>query len=128
MFRLVQRRRIYFTISIAVILLGVAAMVVSYLQIGTPFRIGVDFQSGTRFEVQFEEPVTEDQIREVFVDFGIANPAVTSLQGQDLENAWQIRSEFLSPEESETLERAAIDEYSKSIAFVRRFIGNARDP
>lgn len=106
MFQLVQRRRIYFTFSAIVIGLGIIAMIVSYVQIGTPFRIGVDFQSGTRFEVQFQEPVTEDGIREVFNDSGITNPAITSLQGEALENAWQIRTEFMSPEEADEIEQA----------------------
>lgn len=106
MFQLVQRRRIYFILSAIVIGLGLVAMIVSYVRIGTPFRIGVDFQSGTRFEVQFLEPVTEDGIREVFNEFGIVNPAVTSLQGESLENAWQIRTEFMSPEEADAIERA----------------------
>lgn len=106
MFNLVQRRRIYFIFSGIIISLGIVAMIISTIRIGTPFRIGVDFQSGTRFELQFEEPVTEDEVREVFNDFGVANPAVTSLQGENLENAWQIRSEFMTPEEATAIQQA----------------------
>ena len=110
MFNLVQRRRYYFIFSGIIISLGIAAMIISTIQIGTPFRIGVDFQSGTRFELQFEEPVTEDEIREVFNEFGVSNPAVTSLQGENLENAWQIRSEFMSPEEATAIQEALSQE------------------
>jgi preprotein translocase SecF subunit len=106
MFQLVQRRRYYFVFSGLLISLGILAMIVSTIRTGSPFRVGVDFQSGTRFEVQFSEPVTENEIRGVFNEFGVSNPAVTSLQGENLENAWQIRAEFLSPEEANAVQEA----------------------
>lgn len=97
MFNFVQRRRYYFIFSAVVLSIGIVAMIISTVQTGLPFLIGVDFQSGTRFEVQFTEPVNETEIRDVFNDFGVANPSVTSLAGEELENAWQIRSEELTP-------------------------------
>ena len=81
-------------------------MIISTVRTGLPFLIGVDFQSGTRFEVQFMEAVNENEIREVFNDFGVANPSVTSLAGENLENAWQIRSESLTPEETNDIQAA----------------------
>jgi preprotein translocase subunit SecF len=80
----VQHRRIYFLISGVLISVGVIAMIVSTILTGSPFQIGVDFQSGTRFEIQFTESVTEDEIRAVYNASGVANPAVTSLQGEGL--------------------------------------------
>lgn len=106
MFRFVQRRRYYFIFSGIVLSLGVLAMVISMIQTGSPFLVGVDFQSGTRFEVQFTEPVNETEIREVFNDFGVANPSVTSLAGEGLENAWQIRSEAMTPAETADIQEA----------------------
>jgi len=70
---------------------------------GSIFQLGVDFRSGTRYEVQFTDPVTEDQIREVFTDAGVNNPSVIALRGEDLQNAWQIRAEFATPEESQAI-------------------------
>jgi preprotein translocase SecF subunit len=102
----VQHRRIYFLISGILIGVGVSAMIISTIVTGSPFQIGVDFQSGTRFEIQFAESATEDQIRAVFNDFGVANPAVTSLQGEGLENAWQVRTAALSTDEVNALEAA----------------------
>ena len=102
----VQHRRVYFLISGSIIGVGLIAMIISTIRTGFPFQIGVDFQSGTRFEVQFLEPVTEDEIRAVFNDFGIANPAVTSLQGKGLENAWQVRTEALSPDDVNAIQTA----------------------
>lgn len=106
MFNFVQRRRYYFIFSAIVIGAGILAMVISTIQTGSPFLVGVDFQSGTRFEIQFTEPVNENAIREVFNDFGVANPSVTSLAGEGLENAWQIRSEEMTPAETSALQDA----------------------
>lgn len=109
MFRIVQRRRIYFILSAVLVGLGLLAMIISTVVSGRPFQVGVDFRSGTRLEVQFQEPVSENDIRAVFSDFGIVNPAVTSLQGEGLENAWQIRTEFLSTETAGQLQAALND-------------------
>jgi preprotein translocase SecF subunit len=106
MFTFVQRRQYFFLLSGILIGIGLVAMVISTIQHGTPFLIGVDFQSGTRFEVQFAEPADETAIREVFNDFGVTNPSVTSLVGEDLENAWQIRTEALTPAETDAIQAA----------------------
>lgn len=104
MYNLVERRKIYFIISGIVISLGILAMVYSLLTTGAPFRLGVDFRGGTRFEVQFSEPVTEAQIEDVFAEFGVTSPAVVALRGENLQNAWQIRTEFKSPEAAQAIE------------------------
>lgn len=103
MFNIVQRRRLYFIISVLLIGLGILAMVVSVIRTGAPFNIGVDFRSGTRFEVRFEEAASEEEIRAVFNEFGINNPSVIAIRGTGFENAWQIRSEFVAQETTELI-------------------------
>jgi preprotein translocase SecF subunit len=106
MFKIIQRRKTYFLISAILIGLGLAAMVASIITTGAPFQVGVDFRSGTRFEVIFLEPVSENEIREVFNDFGYNNPAVTSFEGENFQNAWQIRTEFIGLAEAQEIEDA----------------------
>jgi preprotein translocase SecF subunit len=103
MFQFVQRRRLYFLISALLVGAGIIAMIVSTALTGSPFRVSVDFESGTRFEIQFSEPVREEELRALFARFGVVNPTVTSLQGEGLENAWQIRGQFLEPEQSRAI-------------------------
>ncbi|MFN2136400.1 MAG: protein translocase subunit SecF [Candidatus Promineifilaceae bacterium] len=103
LFSLVEHRRKYYIFSGVLIGLGIAAMIYSLVTTGSIFQLGVDFRSGTRYEVQFTEPVTEDAIREIFVNAGVHNPAVIALRGEDLQNAWQIRAEFATPEESQAI-------------------------
>ena len=108
-YHIIENRRRYFVISGILIALGLLAMLISLTLTGAPFRVGVDFRSGTRFEVQFDEPMSENDIRAAFARFGITSPSVIALRGEGLENAWQIRSEFVSPETSQAI-LAALNE------------------
>ncbi len=103
MFNLVQGRRNYFIFSGILIGLGIAAMIYSLITTGAVFPLGVDFRGGTRFELQFTQPVTESQIEDVFAGFDISNISVIALRGEGLENAWQIRSSFVTPEEGQAV-------------------------
>lgn len=110
MFNLVQRRKSYFIFSSILIFLGIAAMVYSLVTTGAPFQMGVDFRGGSRFELQFTEPVTEPQIEAVFAEVGISNPTVIALRAEGLTNAWQVRTEFVTPEEAQAIENRLASE------------------
>jgi len=103
LFTLVENRRRYYLFSAVLIFLGIAAMIYAVVTTGSVYRMGVDFRSGTRFEVQFTEAVDEQELRTVFVDAGISNPSIIALRGEDLMNAWQVRSEFVSPETAQKI-------------------------
>jgi len=128
-YHIIENRRRYFIISGILISLGVIAMIISLALTGSPFRVGVDFRSGTRFEIQFEEPVSENDIRAVFGTFGITSPSVIALRGEGLENAWQIRGEFVSPETSQAIldalnEVAPLRKDTSQVTSVSATIGN----
>lgn len=109
MFNLVQGRRTYFLFSALVISVGFAVMIYSLITNGSVFPLGVDFRGGTRFELQFTEPVQEEDIEAVFNDFGIGNVSVIALEGEQLQNAWQIRTETVTPETAQAIEAALSD-------------------
>jgi preprotein translocase SecF subunit len=67
MFDIVGKRRWFLWISGVLILLGIAAMVVSSIRFGTPVRLSIDFTGGTLLELQFEQDVMPGEVREVFV-------------------------------------------------------------
>lgn len=115
LFTIVENRRKYYIFSAILISLGILAMIYAYVTTGSIFRIGVDFRSGTRFEVQFTETVTEQELREHFNDAGISNPSIIALRGEDLENAWQIRSEFVSAEAAQAIVNAMEDDLAPMV-------------
>lgn len=104
LFNLVEKRKTYFIISGTIIGLGILAMIYSYITTGSPFLLGVDFRGGARFEIQFTEPVSEADVEQVFVDAGVTNPSIIALRGEDLQNAWQIRTEPVTPDEVQAIE------------------------
>ncbi|MCS6772932.1 MAG: protein translocase subunit SecF [Anaerolineae bacterium] len=106
-FRIVENRRYYFLLSLFLILPGVVAMIYNTftLPTRTPWRLGVDFLPGNRFELRFLQPISEDQIRQTFQQFGIANPAVTRL-GDPAENTWQVRTTFIEGERAQEIRNA----------------------
>lgn len=130
MFNLVQGRRNYFILSGILIGLGIAAMIYSLVTTGAVFPLGVDFRGGTRFELQFTQPATESQIETVFENAGISNISVIALRGESLENAWQIRSSFVTPEEGQAvlnaleLEVAPLLPDTTSVQSVSPSVGN----
>lgn len=103
MFNLVEGRRKYFIFSAILIGLGIAAMVYSLVTTGALFPLGVDFRGGTRFELQFSQPVSEARIEAVFAQYEMGNISVIALRGEGLENAWQIRSSFVSPQQAQAI-------------------------
>lgn len=128
-YHIIENRRRYFLFSAILLTLGLAAMIVSVALTGSPFRVGVDFRSGTRFEVQFQTPVEENEIREVFARYGITSPAVIALRGEGLENAWQIRGEFVAPEVAQSIlaslnEVAPLVENTAQVTSVSAAVGN----
>ncbi len=128
-YHIIENRRRYFIFSGIMLAIGLIAMIASLATTGSPFRVGVDFRSGTRFEIQFTEPMDENAIRDVFAQFGITSPSIIALRGEGLENAWQIRSEFVSPETAQAIldamnEAAPLQRDASQFTSVSAAIGN----
>jgi preprotein translocase subunit SecF len=78
MFKIIQRRYLYFSISAMVIIPGIIAMIISTVQFGTPWRLSIDFTGGTFMELRFDKPVEPGVVRQVFVSNGFGDTAVTT--------------------------------------------------
>jgi preprotein translocase SecF subunit len=106
MFRLVERRRIFFTISGLILILGIATFIYSTSTTGSPLQLGVDFTGGAVFDLQFEDGVSETELRDFFAEIGAQEVVVQKLvpleQAADAEAAafpdnsrWSVRTEEL---------------------------------
>jgi preprotein translocase SecF subunit len=98
MFNIVEKRRWYFFFSAILITLSIAAMIVSTSQFGQPMRLGIDFTGGSIFVVQFDQAVSESDIRSVFVDYGLESAIVQPL-GAPEEHTWQVRTREVTADE-----------------------------
>jgi preprotein translocase SecF subunit len=119
-FNLVQKRRWYFLISTLVIIPGIVAMIYSTIEYGTPVRLGVDFESGSKFVLKLQGDASENAIRDIFERNGLNNPTVTHL-GAVTENTWQVRTKFVAADTAEIIltelaqEIAPVDKTASSV-------------
>ena len=97
MLNIVEKRKLYYLLSLIVIVPGLIAMIYSTVTFGTPVRLSVDFTGGSLFGLQFNGPTTEDAIRGVLAQFGEGNATVQRL-GRPEENSWQVRASFMEAE------------------------------
>ncbi len=120
MYKIVQGRRWYYLFSTMLIAVGIAAMIYSTIEYGTPVRLGVDFESGSRFVIRLEAAASENEIRDAFEEYGFNNPNVTRL-GDPEDNTWQVRTKFVEADTAEAIiaqlseEVAAVDKASSSV-------------
>lgn len=110
MFRLVERRWIYFTISGIILSIGMVTLAYSAATTGSPLQLGIDFTGGTIYELQFEDAVGEQQIRDIFNTAGFdqlvvqeLNPLDSNLTGGDEVypdgSRWSVRTEEAEDED-----------------------------
>lgn len=98
MFNIVEKRRWYFLFSAILIGLSIAAMVSSAVKFGQPMRLGIDFTGGSIFVFKFDKAVDEDDLRAIFVDFGMEGVIVQRL-GAPEEHTWQVRTREVTANE-----------------------------
>ncbi|MBN1876589.1 MAG: protein translocase subunit SecF [Anaerolineae bacterium] len=120
MINFVQKRKLFFTIAGALVVLSVIALGVSAILFdGQALRVSIDFSGGTLFVLQFKEAVTEDSIREVFVENGHAGPIIQQLGGGE-ENMWQVRTGFADTDEV----RVILDALDENAGAIDRTLSN----
>lgn len=84
---------LWFGISLALIIPGIIAMIISTVQFGTPVRLGLDFTGGSMVQLKFDKPVTMDQMRQVMDSQHLEGQVQTA---QD--NVVMIRTKPLDPQ------------------------------
>jgi len=129
MFDIIGKRYWYFLLSALLIVPGLIAMVYSTLTYGTPVRLSIDFTGGSLMVIKFQQPTTEDAIRDVFRSYGFTNPIVQHL-GRPEDNTWQIRMGFVAIETADKIKASLadqigpIDEASSTFSTVGPAVGH----
>jgi preprotein translocase SecF subunit len=129
MFNIIGKRYWYFLISALLIVPGLIAMVYSTITYGAPVRMSIDFTGGSLMVIKFEQPATEDAIRNVFISYGFTNPVVQHL-GKPEDNTWQVRIGFADVATVDKIKASLaeqvgpIDEASSSFSTVGPTVGH----
>jgi preprotein translocase SecF subunit len=108
MFRLVQRRRLWFLISSLAILPGILFMIWHMITVGTPLPLSIDYTGGTQWEIRFAEAVQPTAVRAVFVEAGYTDTTAFSVED---DRTVQLKLKTIDTQEKERLEADIVQRF-----------------
>jgi preprotein translocase subunit SecF len=94
----VKNKRRLFLVSWILVVMGIVALVISQIQLGTPLRLGIDFTGGTYARLHFSPPIEQEQLQQALSNLGHAEATTQASEGDFL-----IRLRETSPQEWEDL-------------------------
>ncbi len=111
-FSAIKQRGLWWTISAAIILSGLIAMVISWQQLGAPLRPSLDFVGGTRLQLErdctvpqnCERPIDLTAVREVIDSQGLGNSSI-QIVGKN-QQAISLRTKTLDVDQRTKLQTA----------------------
>jgi preprotein translocase subunit SecF len=74
----VGRKQWFFLVSWLLVIMGIAALIISQVRLGTPLRLGTDFTGGTSFALEFSSPVGKNQLLLEMANLGYGAADITS--------------------------------------------------
>jgi preprotein translocase subunit SecF len=89
-FHFIKLRKIWYTISILIIIPGIISLFSQGL------NLGIDFTGGSLLDLKFSSPATTEQVRGVLNEFGLEGATIQ----QSAEDSFLIRTRELTEEES----------------------------
>jgi preprotein translocase subunit SecF len=112
----IKNARLYISISLAVILAGIVAMAISFQQLGSPLRLGIDFTGGSSITLGLAcdsnnncgKPINIGTVRQAVESKGYENSVIQLVEGKDLKGV-SVRTAHLSTEEREKLKTTLTD-------------------
>ncbi len=98
---LVERRGLWFAISLVLILPGILYMIWHLATVGTPLPLAIDYTGGTQWELRFEQAVEPTDVRQVFVAAGY--PDTTAFLVEDDGRTVQLKLKSIDPDQKDIL-------------------------
>ncbi|MBC7194647.1 MAG: protein translocase subunit SecF, partial [Caldisericia bacterium] len=74
--QIIPKRKLYFSISLILILISIIAIVFNYITIKSPLNYGLDFTGGTMFDLKFEKTPTVSEARDILKEFGYGSSVI----------------------------------------------------
>ena len=105
---LVERRSLWFTISLILILPGIAFMLWLASTTGSLLPLGIDFTGGTIWEIRFEQSVAPTDVRQIFVDAGYTGTTAFTVEN---DNTVQVKFKTVDISEKEQLKTLLTAEF-----------------
>ena len=105
MYDIVGRRKLWYVISLILIVPGLLFMAYSFATRGTILPLSIDYTGGTLWEMRFANPVEPAQVRQVFVDAGYSDTVVFNVED---DQTVQVKLKDLDATEKEAMVAAVI--------------------
>jgi preprotein translocase subunit SecF len=103
-FHFIKQRKIWYTISVLIIIPGIISLFLQGL------NLGIDFTGGSLLDLKFSSPATTEQVRGVLDEFGLEGATIQ----QSAEDSFLIRTIELTEDES----AAVLSEFNSKLSAV----------
>lgn len=120
MFNIVERRKIWFAISVILILPGIIFMIWQVATTGSPLPLSIDYTGGTLWEMRFQEELEPAQLRSAFDEAGYPNAIAFNVEDN---NTFQVKFETIDPDQKDALVTALTDRFGEYDERYYRSIG-----
>ncbi|WP_418792253.1 protein translocase subunit SecF [Phosphitispora sp. TUW77] len=73
---IIGKRRIWFAISLLIIIPGIISMAFKWVTVGLPLNLGIDFTGGNLINIEFKNDVTVIQLRDALGEIGLEKSSI----------------------------------------------------
>ncbi|MXX24055.1 MAG: hypothetical protein F4Z82_01225, partial [Caldilineaceae bacterium SB0668_bin_21] len=122
MYRLVERRKLWFLVSLLGILPGILFIIWNVSSAGTLLPLSIDYTGGTQWEMRFSEPVAPSALGSVFVEEGFTD---TKAFNVDDDRTVQVKFKNIDISQKEVIEQAIVEQFGEFDERLYRSIGPA---
>ena len=122
MYRLVERRSLWFLVSLLAILPGVIFMLWNLTSSGILLPLSIDYTGGTQWEMRFEQPVAPTDVGSVFVEAGFADTKAFLVED---DRTVQVKFKNIDISQKELIAQSIIERFGEFDERLYRSIGPA---
>ncbi len=122
MYRLVERRSLWFLVSLLAILPGVIFMLWNLTSSGILLPLSIDYTGGTQWEMRFEQPVSPTDIGSVFVEAGFADTKAFLVED---DRTVQVKFKNIDISQKELIAQSIMERFGEFDERLYRSIGPA---
>ena len=122
MYRLVERRSLWFLVSLLAILPGVIFMLWNLTSSGILLPLSIDYTGGTQWEMRFEQSVAPTDVGSVFVEAGFADTKAFLVED---DRTVQVKFKNIDISQKELIAQSIIERFGEFDERLYRSIGPA---